>query len=234
MLQAQIQQKSGVPTVKKPTERLPWPPKTTSLSSLDPAFESSHEVPARSSSSGQFVTSNRPQMQAGACTPIHSRISNTYNSPEASIPSNGGIKFHCENNLDLESSRLSNLPHSELLVVDFNSTHGFTNDLRADESQQNAPSRPEQASADDYEMANEDDETRSSMCFSFSDGKVTALVVTADGAYCIAGFSTGAIRLFDLTKGGNTDPEDRFGYQIGFIESNRGSVQVTMSHSKYS
>ena len=72
----------------------------------------------------------------------------------------------------------------------------------------------------------EEDETRSNMCFSLCEGKVTSVVATSDGAYCIAGFATGAIRLFDLTKDGNMDPEDRFGYQIGNIESSRGSVQV--------
>lgn len=229
MLQAQIQQKSAAPTAKKPAERMAWPPKSTSLSSLDPA---SFFNPTAGSSTLP-VASTMPQAVATASTPVHRRAANSYNSPEASIPSNGGILFNCENSLDLESSRLSNLPHNELLAVDFNSNNGFTNDFRAEDSQniqrmQTTVQSVQQntVSAVHCETVNEEDETRSSMCFSFSDGKVTAMVTTPDGAYCIAGFSSGAIRLFDLTTGGNTDPEDRFGYQIGFIDTARNAVQV--------
>lgn len=131
--------------------------------------------------------------------------------------------------MDLESSRLSNLPHSELLVADFNSNNGFSRTEEPQNVRASSSTQVETSNAlDDCEFVNDDDETRNSMCFSFSDGKVTALVATADGAYCIAAFSSGAIRLFDLTRGGNTDPEDRFGYQIGFIETTRGSVQVRL------
>ena len=69
---------------------------------------------------------------------------------------------------------------------------------------------------------------RQSMCFSTSDGKVTALAITPDGIYCIAAFSSGSIRLFDLTMEGNTDPEDRFGYQIGFLDSSTKSLKVEL------
>jgi hypothetical protein len=74
--------------------------------------------------------------------------------------------------------------------------------------------------------SSECEDVRSGMCYSFSDGKVTSLVSTRDGAYCVAGFSTGAIRLYDLTKEGNTDPEDRFGYQIGSLPSSSRAIQV--------
>lgn len=159
-------------------------------------------------------------------TPVSRRVQHSYASPEASVPSNGGVTFHCDNSvgmLDLETSRLSS-------IVGNNSNFEFSNLGGASQiTRDNAPQAQPQISVaqriEDAEIF-DDQETRSSMCFSLGDGKVTSIVATSDGAYCIAGFSSGAIRLFDLTKEGNMDAEDRFGYRIGFIESQRGSVQV--------
>ena len=64
------------------------------------------------------------------------------------------------------------------------------------------------------------DRTLSSMCFKIFEGKVTSMAITTDGLYCIAAFSKGSIRLFDLTAGGNTDPEDRYGSYLGSIDAN--------------
>jgi hypothetical protein len=125
-----------------------------------------------------------------------------------------------------------------MLAHDFNNSNtGFsipagTSNAAGVATDSNSHNRMYANDREAYRLSDEE-ETRGSMCFSLSDGKVTALVATRDGAYCIAGFSTGAIRLFDMTKGGNTDPEDRFGYQIGLIESNRGSVQVREAYSDY-
>ena len=66
----------------------------------------------------------------------------------------------------------------------------------------------------------DNDRTLSSMCFKIFEGKVTSMAVTTDGLYCIAAFSKGSIRLFDLTAGGNTDPEDRYGSYLGSIDAN--------------
>lgn len=160
-------------------------------------------------------------------TPVSRRVQHSYASPEASVPSNGGVNFHCDNSvgmLDLETSRLSSIAGN-------NSNFDFSNMGGASQtSRENAPQAQSHVGvAQRVEEAEilDDQETRSSMCFSLGDGKVTSIVATADGAYCIAGFSSGAIRLFDLTKEGNMDAEDRFGYRIGVIESQRGSVQVS-------
>ena len=70
-----------------------------------------------------------------------------------------------------------------------------------------------------------------SRCFSLVDGRVTSLVGTPDGAYLFAGFSSGAVRVFDLTEGGVTGPEDRLGNQVGRIEassSSSGALKVHM------
>lgn len=68
----------------------------------------------------------------------------------------------------------------------------------------------------------------SSMCFSLSpmyDGsrQVTSLVFTRDGAYCIAAFTSGTVRMYDLTVSGNTDPEDRGGLYLGSLRSKASS-----------
>lgn len=41
----------------------------------------------------------------------------------------------------------------------------------------------------------------------------------ADGAYVLAGFSSGVLKLFDMTLAGNADPEDRFGYILGRLDT---------------
>lgn len=70
-----------------------------------------------------------------------------------------------------------------------------------------------------------------SMCFSINDARVTSIVTTSDGAYCIAGFSTGVIRLFDLTCTGRADPEDRFGFPIGRLTASRHAVHLHLELS---
>jgi len=70
-----------------------------------------------------------------------------------------------------------------------------------------------------------------SMCFSTNDARVTSIVTTSDGAYCIAGFSTGVIRLFDLTCTGRADPEDRFGFLIGRLTESRQAVHLHLELS---
>lgn len=69
------------------------------------------------------------------------------------------------------------------------------------------------------------------MCFSTNDARVTSIVTTSDGAYCIAGFSTGVIRLFDLTCTGRADPEDRFGFLIGRLTESRQAVHLHLELS---
>lgn len=60
---------------------------------------------------------------------------------------------------------------------------------------------------------------RPHMCFSLAAGRVTSLACTPDGLYCVAAFANGEVRLYDMSVDGNTDPEDRFGYRIGYLES---------------
>ncbi len=69
-----------------------------------------------------------------------------------------------------------------------------------------------------------------SLCFSLVDGRVTSLVSTPDGAYCFAGFSSGAVRLFDLTVGGVTCPEDRLGNLMGRIDAASNSCGALKVH----
>ena len=52
------------------------------------------------------------------------------------------------------------------------------------------------------------------------------MVPTADGAFIICGFSSGAVRLFDMTISGNTDPEDRVGYLLTRHDSAQGFLQM--------
>lgn len=68
----------------------------------------------------------------------------------------------------------------------------------------------------------------SSMCFSIFEGRVTSMCTTRDGAYLIAGFSNGYIRLFDMTTNGHGDPQDRIGFPIGKIDGSnmQGSLQL--------
>lgn len=75
----------------------------------------------------------------------------------------------------------------------------------------------------------------SSMCFTLAEGRVCSLTATNDGAYCIAAFSTGVIRLFDLTSNSNKDPEDRYGFVIGKIDSTvqQGSLILHLEVSMY-
>lgn len=58
---------------------------------------------------------------------------------------------------------------------------------------------------------------RSELCFSYTEGKVTSLAASQDGAYVVAGFSSGVVRLYDMTLSGNGDPDDRYGHIIGKI-----------------
>ena len=69
---------------------------------------------------------------------------------------------------------------------------------------------------------------RQEMCFAYAEGRVTSLKATPDGAYILAGFSSGAVKLFDLTLIGNADPEDRLGYVLGRLDATtgQGSMQL--------
>lgn len=250
MLHAQMQQ-NQTGGAKKSTDGIGWPPKSAAASSsnnngaLDQA-SSSVKPNSIFASFGDAAALLRQQEQLKrdrarepvplVSTPVSSKVRHNYASPEASVPSNGGITFHCDHSvglLDLETSRLSSIAGN-------NSNMEFSNLGSVSQSQReefnpvpSSSNKPITSSssvgianyADDSDLL-EAQETRSSMCFSLGDGKVTSIVATTDGAYCIAGFSSGAIRLFDLTSEGNMDAEDRFGYRIGFIESMRGSVQV--------
>eukprot|EP01034_Spumella_vulgaris_P024411 gene24411-30755_t len=83
----------------------------------------------------------------------------------------------------------------------------------------------------DNDSTDEERSSTASRCFSLVDGRVTSLVSTPDGAYLFAGFSSGAVRVFDLTEGGVTGPEDRLGNQVGRIEassSSSGALKVHM------
>jgi hypothetical protein len=62
-------------------------------------------------------------------------------------------------------------------------------------------------------------------CYSLCDGRVTSLASTPDGAYVLAGFSSGAVRLFDLTSTVcSADIEDRFGHLLDRIDSGSSVV----------
>lgn len=254
MLHAQMQQ-NQTGGVKKPNDGLGWPPKSSAASSssnigsLDQAstsakpnsiFASFGDAAALLRQQEQLKRERAREPVPLVSTPVSNRVRHNYASPEASVPSNGGVTFHCDNSvglLDLETSRLSSIAGN-------NSNMEFSNLGSVSQSQKedchpapfssNKPSSSSSSAgiahfADDSDLQDAQ-ETRSSMCFSLGDGKVTSIVATTDGAYCIAGFSSGAIRLFDLTNEGNMDAEDRFGYRIGFIESQRGSVQVIVFH----
>ena len=251
MLQAQLQKTNSQQAAnRKSVERPPvWPPRNNSISSLEPTDSIHIEKPIATVATSTVVQRVNSIRQTGnvVTTPIARRAVTSYASPEASIPSNGGVPL-CDNSFgfrDLDASLASQasnlLGSSAALANDFNinSNTGFTVPSPAkttqimttqNENHNNTISSnhniEEINNNDDLYHVNSESETRNNMCFSLGDGKVTSLVSTADGAYCIAGFSSGAIRLFDLTTEGNTDPEDRFGYQIGMIESSRGSVQV--------
>ena len=67
---------------------------------------------------------------------------------------------------------------------------------------------------------------RSELCFGCVDGRVTCVVPTADGTFIICGFSSGAVRLYDMTLSGNTDPEDRVGYLLTRHDSAQGFLQM--------
>jgi hypothetical protein len=249
MLQAHLQKSNNqAPAPKAQASRLPWPPRQATAS-LE--LHSAEQEQLRSLAPlTQLSTSSALPVPPTVTTPVRARIptGNVYASPEASIPSNGGFANR-ENSVDFhdtDTSRMSFGGTTGILAHDFNNSNtGFSipgtdqqllrtnnavgvavNTVAVANADSSSHNRMYANDRDAYHLSDEE-ETRSSMCFSLHDGKVTALVATTDGAYCIAGFSTGAIQLFDMTKGGNTDPEDRFGYQIGFIESNRGSVQVS-------
>lgn len=239
MLQASLaQNKAAAATgTTNSTVRPQWPPlSTSSHETLDPNSSTQRQSSIFASFGGASAmlrqkeqTSSRDAVPL-VRTPVSRRVQHNYASPEASVPSNGGVKFLCDNSvgmLDLETSRLSSIAGNnsnfefsqsiqENTLEDISSTNNNTIKLASIGVAQ----RVEHIES----IGNQ--ETRSSMCFSLGDGKVTSIVTTSDGAYCIAGFSSGAIKLFDLTKEGNMDAEDRFGYRIGFIESQRGSVQV--------
>ena len=68
--------------------------------------------------------------------------------------------------------------------------------------------------------------SRSELCFGCLDGRVTSIVATSDGAFVICGFSSGAVRLYDMTLNGNTDPEDRVGYLLTRHDSAQGFLQM--------
>ena len=250
MLQAQKQQNQGGAQhgTKITTDRF-WAPKA-SLTNLDPTQATTTTRPSSVFSSFSGAASILRQQEQKrdvplVSTPLSTRVKNStsYASPEASVPSVGGITFLGENSningmLDLETSRMSSIvgnSNFEFSQPDFaNGNSNMASQPNNGPSNDAAARTPFTSSAVagaaeaecDVSEDHDEDETLESMCFSLGDGKVTALVATADGAYCIAGFSSGAIRLFDLTKDGNLYPEDRFGLRIGMIESQRGSVQV--------
>jgi hypothetical protein len=238
MLNAQLQKSSNNQSVAaKPAARLSWPsqrpptsldPPLESVRPPNPAVKASHAV-GQGSSTDQQVRNN------AVSTPVaNHRELHIYASPEASFPSNGGVVLPLPESRDgLIASRDGFGNSGSTLVNDFNnnSNTGFSVPAVSDVIEvariaSVAPTIDCPAEGRISYSVDSGDETRNSMCFSLCDGKVTSLVATSDGAYCIAAFSTGAIRLFDMTIEGNTDPEDRFGYQIGVIESSRGSVQV--------
>lgn len=241
MLNAHLQKSGNQPAAPKPAMRLAWPSRPA-VASLDPPEERvalSNQVQiVHSSSSGTNLARNT----VSTPVPVHRQQSNdngTYASPEASFPSNGDSML----SRDQDISRASFGDSRGLTLHDFNNSNtGFSApNARADDGARTSSTSVSRVnertssttarSQGDVALSNDEDETRSSMCFSLCDGKVTSIVATTDGAYCIAGFSSGAVRLFDMTKEGNTDPEDRFGYQLGMIESSRGSVHVRIYHS---
>lgn len=241
MLNAQLQKTSSSQPAPKPAAaRLSWPTtRPAPVISLDPPPEA--VTVANSSRHSQLTNRATQQHHANTVTtPIASQWEvHVYASPEANFPSNGGVIF--ENRDRNNVSRDGFESSGGALVYDFNNNSNFsapatqpTQPLVTETRSSSATSmmghaftanrQPEQDHA--FAVETSEDEMRSNMCFSLCDGKVTSIVATPDGAYCIAGFSTGAVRLYDMTIDGNTDPEDRFGYQIGMIESSRGSVQV--------
>mmetsp|Transcript_11908 Transcript_11908/g.15010 ORF Transcript_11908/g.15010 Transcript_11908/m.15010 type:complete len:1134 (-) Transcript_11908:270-3671(-) len=60
-----------------------------------------------------------------------------------------------------------------------------------------------------------------SMCFGLTE-TVTSISATPDGCFVACGFESGAVRLFDMTVSGNTDPQDRLGCLMGHVPTVKG------------
>lgn len=58
----------------------------------------------------------------------------------------------------------------------------------------------------------------SSMCYELEE-RVTAIAMTSNGEYVIVGFTSGYVRVYDLSVNTNVDVEDRYGHVLAIMES---------------
>eukprot|EP01038_Epipyxis_sp_PR26KG_P013275 gene13275-17788_t len=79
------------------------------------------------------------------------------------------------------------------------------------------------------------DEPTPSQCFHSNLGKVTSLVCTPDGCYCIVAFSSGVIRLFDMTKASQSDNDHHIGIDLLAFDTslNFCTIHLAMHHHNF-